>query len=409
MFLKLIPEELFDYEKIIIFGCGKIGHEALVFLGCENIYCFCDNNLLLGGTEKYGKLIITFEELKKDFIDAIVVIATADHNAYVIARQCEENGVFDYLIYTFIREQYPSLDRTKLLDFISDTLNRTELRKDMYLLKTEKLEKQIQYFRKHADIQHMKPAKGKLRLRQERSVQASSEFFEKIRELQIKPILYGGNLLGHVRHNGFIPWDDDIDFALIREDYEKLKGYCKLHIYSEREYGQTKCTEKNVLLEMKRYSWALRHDHLHIGVRLEDGYYIGMDFFVLEYYADYYSMEKLRGLLGKLKEDLILLESEEEKIQYIDKARERNIKNTPRESSHIYFGVDNMDMWSNYQRGYFIPKNVVFPLKKVMWEGAYFWVPNNAEKFLTYEYENPWDFPNDIGLPSHYMINEEDL
>lgn len=62
------------------------------------------------------------------------------------------------------------------------------------------------------------------------------------REHNINYILDGGSMLGAIRHRGFIPWDDDMDVAMLRKDYKKfIKLWNKKHDPGYEFYSTKTC------------------------------------------------------------------------------------------------------------------------------------------------------------------------
>ena len=79
---------------------------------------------------------------------------------------------------------------------------------------------------------------------QERQYELLVEFDRICKKNNLEYFLDGGTLLGAVRHQGFIPWDDDLDVSMFRDDYEKFKEIVKKDL-DDRYFFQNYETDNN--------------------------------------------------------------------------------------------------------------------------------------------------------------------
>ena len=88
------------------------------------------------------------------------------------------------------------------------------------------------------------PEGSQLRQIQYRELNILKEFDRICRIHNIDYWLDSGNLIGAVRHGGFIPWDDDIDVCVMKKDCKKLKAAMQKSLSFDYEYSEVG-TESN--------------------------------------------------------------------------------------------------------------------------------------------------------------------
>lgn len=80
-----------------------------------------------------------------------------------------------------------------------------------------------------------------------RLLEIAAEFHKLCVDNNIPYYMLGGSMLGAVRHNGFIPWDDDMDFGVPREFFEKFIALASKHLPPQYSVLTYKNSESMIL------------------------------------------------------------------------------------------------------------------------------------------------------------------
>lgn len=236
---------------------------------------------------------------------------------------------------------------------------------------------------------------------------------------QLRYYLAYGTLLGAIRYKGFIPWDDDIDVLMPREDYLKL-----LKIYRDSEKYKLLAYEKDRQLmfpyakicDMETYK-----DEFSYESNIELG--LDIDIFPLDYWDN--DLEKAKREAKKINRDMFCLGLTKLKEPDSIHPVKRFVKNIvmrycklrgseyyvkkiiakayrPEQKGSQYIGTKS---WCVYGERNIIPSEAFAEMTEVAFEGRMIPAPAGYDAYLTCLYGDYLPEPPKEKQKTHHVFN----
>ena len=402
-------------KKIILYGAGGNARDVYDLLKRNKkdnlISLVIDNASWYEGERFYGVPILNYAEGKKYIDNESTVVVTPDiYTSIKISHALRKDGVLRYLLWPLEMDLSDE-------EFLENTQIDDEYQMYSHTLDEEMkiVEYQRDYLIEHCDPTTMKSATESLRNRQIALVKMAEDFLGDIEKLDVKPFLVGGNLLGYVRHGGYIPWDDDLDIGFIREDFEKVKLYCKEHYYYKEYEGapnrskqQNKWYEDEVSKHGDSIIALERPLLLRVCKRDIDGSCLFIDLFSVDEYSENVSFERYRKFLETYAVKFFMARNINEYNEFIDEAKEEVSAYRKQGGKHLCYGYDVICDYLHPMGRIWADRETIFPLKKVNYEGMEIYVPRDPDGWLTYEFgEKYMTLPGDVAVYTHFTTKLE--